>query len=137
MPILPSGRRVEFSLDRFHAMLDQMQPQQAAALAEALDCPDDLLFVMDAVHFRLDDGTPYFASYVAASWQQYAADWSEADRTALAAWFRSQAATEARADAINDIHAVLRGKHITTAEYPCIFSAESAVSRAPVLTALH
>lgn len=139
MPILPSGRRVEFSLDRFHAMLDQMPPQQASALAEALDCADDLLFVMDAVHFRLDDRSPYFASYVAANWRQYAADWSAADRQALAAWFGSEAATEARADAISYIHAILRGQRISPTEYPYLFAAEQATVRGAALStsALH
>ena len=89
MPTLPSGRRIEFSLDRFHALLGRMERQQARVIAGNLVNADDLLLVLDAVHFSLQDGTPYSAGYVAADWATYAADWSTADRQALQAWFAS------------------------------------------------
>ncbi len=64
MPTLPSGRRIEFSLDRFHDLLGRMAPEQARVITGNLGTVDDLLFVMDAVHFSLQDGAPYFAGYV-------------------------------------------------------------------------
>jgi hypothetical protein len=103
MPTLPSGRRIEFSLDRFHALLGRMDRQQARLIVGNLSIANDLLFVMDAVHFSLQDGTPYFAGYVAADWATYAADWSTADRQALQAWFASPEARSARAEAIDYI----------------------------------
>lgn len=41
MPILPSERRVEFSLD-FHSLLRQMNPEEAQAVTASLEEPDDL-----------------------------------------------------------------------------------------------
>jgi hypothetical protein len=89
------------------------------------------------VHFRLDDGTPYFASYVAANWRQYAADWSWADRQALAAWFTSDTATEARAEAIHYIRALQGGQPLSANEYPYLLSAERAIARTAAYSALH
>lgn len=106
MPVLPSGRRIEFSLDRFHALLERMDPHRARLIVNSLNDPDDLLPVADAVHFSLREGTAYFAGYVAADWAAYAADWSEADRQALRAWFDSAAARRARAEAIDYIRAL-------------------------------
>lgn len=107
MPVLPSGRRVEFSLDRFHALLGRMELDQAFVIADALHDPDDLLAVLDAVHFRLDSGKPYFADYVAADWESRAGDWSLADREALRAWFASDSARFHRAEAIEGVKALL------------------------------
>lgn len=107
MPTLPSGRRVEFSLDRFHALLRQMDHDKACALAATLQEPDDLLYVLDAVHFGLADGQPYFADYVAADWRVAAADWPTADREALQAWLASEEARYRRSEAIRYIHALL------------------------------
>ena len=103
MPTLPSGRRIEFSLDRFHTLLERMEHRQACAIARNLNDPNDLLFVLDAVHFSLKDESPYFAGYVAADWMTCAADWSTADRQTLQAWFDSPEAREARAEAIDYI----------------------------------
>jgi len=108
MPTLPSGRRIEFSMDRFHALLDHMDPAAARRLAGQVREADDLLFVMDAVHFRCDDGRPYFAGYVAADWVTQATDWSAADRQFLQAWLAAPATRQARADAVDYI-AVLYG----------------------------
>jgi hypothetical protein len=107
MPVLPSGRRVEFSLDRFHAMLGQMDLEHALVIADALHDPDDLLFVLDAVHFSLEDGKPYFADYVAADWESYSSDWNAADREALRAWFAADTACSYRAKAIDGIKGLL------------------------------
>lgn len=107
MPTLPSGRRVEFSLDRFHALLRQMDHDKAQTLAATLQEPDDLLYVLDAVHFGLADGQPYFADYVAADWRAAAADWNTADRQALQAWLASDEARFRRAEAIRYIRALL------------------------------
>lgn len=107
MPILPSGRRVEFSLDRFHALLRQMDHDKAQALAATLQEPDDLLYVLDAVHFGLADGEPYFADYVAADWRVAAAEWPRADREALEAWLISDEARYSRAEAIRYIRSLL------------------------------
>lgn len=107
MPVLPSGRRIEFSLDRFHALLGQMDLEQAFVIAEALQDPDDLCAVLDAVHFSLDSGKPYFAGYVAADWETRAADWNTADREALRAWFGAESARAYRAEAIDSIKSLL------------------------------
>ncbi|MCK9388837.1 MAG: hypothetical protein M0Q22_10675 [Sulfuritalea sp.] len=107
MPVLPSGRRIEFSLDRFHALLGQMDMEQAFIIADALHDPDDLLLVLDAVHFSLESGKPYFAGYVAADWETRVADWNTEDRNALRAWFASDSARFHRAEAIESIKALL------------------------------
>jgi len=120
MPVLPSGRRVEFSLDRFHVLLERMGSHQAKKIAETLHNPDDLLFVLDAVHFSLEDGSPYFADYVAADWTPYAAEWSAADRQALQAWLASDAARFYRAEAIGYIKALLLGRKNSPMRYPYV-----------------
>lgn len=109
MPVLPSGRRIEYSLDRFHALLGQIERDHALAIADALQDPDDLLAVLDAVHFNPETGKPHFAGYVAAHWQARAADWNIADRNALRAWLDSDSARLNRAEAIEDIKAMLHG----------------------------
>lgn len=114
MPVLPSGRRIEFSLDRFHALLGQMELDQAFVIADALQDPDDLLAVLDAVHFSQDGGKPYFAGYVAADWESRAGDWDTADRVALCAWFASESARSYRSKAIDSIKSLL---HEVTANY--------------------
>ena len=120
MPVLPSGRRVEFSLDRFHTLLGQMDGERAKELVATLDHPDDLLFVLDAVHFGLEDGKPYFADYVASDWTPYAAEWSNADRQALQAWLASDAARSSRAEAIGYIKALLFGRKDSPMHYPYV-----------------
>lgn len=118
MPTLPSGRRVEFSLDRFHAYLERMGPQAARAVACRLEGADDLLFVMDAVHFGLADDQPYFAGYVAADWMSRAADWNTADRQFLQDWLVSPAAREARAGAIDYLRDRILGESGGRVPYP-------------------
>lgn len=120
MPVFPSGRRVEFSLDRFHTLLRQMGRRKAKKIAEALHNPDDLLFVMDAVHFSREDGTPYFADYVASDWMPYAAEWSTADREALQAWLASDEARISRAEAIDYIKALLIDRKDCCIRYPYV-----------------
>jgi hypothetical protein len=107
MPVLPSGRRIEFSLDRFHALLGQIELDRALVVAESLQEPDDLLFVMDAVHFDLEGGSPQFANYVAADWESRATDWSTEDRDALRAWFGSDSARFHRTEAIASIKTLM------------------------------
>ena len=107
MPTLPSGRRIEFSLDRFHSLLGRMDSRQTREIAENMRHPDDLLYVMDAVHFSRDDGSPFFADYLAADWKSYASDWSLADRQALEAWFSSSEARRTRSEAIGYITSLL------------------------------
>lgn len=122
MPVLPSGRRIEFSLDRFHALLERMDPPLARLIVNNLNVPDDLLSVADAVHFSLQEGAAYFAGYVAADWAAYAADWSEADRQALQAWFDSAAARRARAEAIDYIRALHGADAGPTPDYPYLMA---------------
>lgn len=110
MPILPSGRRIEFSADRFHALLRLMDPIQARQIASNMLDADDLLFVLDAVHFSLQDGTPYFAGYVAADWRTYAADWNTADREALEAWLKSDDARAGREEAMQYVKSLVFGQ---------------------------
>lgn len=103
MPTLPSGRRIEFSLDRFHGLLQRTGRREARLIAAQLNDPDDLLFVLDAVHFGVADDKPYFAGYMAADWKTCAADWKTADREAMAQWLTSEPARSARAEAIDYI----------------------------------
>jgi len=124
MPVLPSGRRIEFSLDRFHALLGQMDGRQAAEIVETLRDPDDLLFVLDAVHFGREDDAPFFADYMAANWKSYAAEWSAADRDALAAWLASDDARYRRAEAIEYIKALLLDRHGNLVAYPYVIPAD-------------
>jgi hypothetical protein len=131
MPTLPSGRRVEFSVDRFHTLLDRMDRQHASLIARNLSDPDDLLFILDAVHFSLKDGTPYFAGYVAADWAPHAADWSTADRQALQVWFVSPEARDARAEAIDYIKGLLLDSPESLVAYPYLIQGDSG--RADVL----
>lgn len=118
MPVLPSGRRIEFSLDRFHTLLDGMDGDRAQWIAETLHDPDDLLFVLDAVHFSREDGTPYFADYVAADWMTRAADWSTADRQTLQAWLASAESRRSRAEAIDYIRALVLDRRDGCVAYP-------------------
>ncbi len=118
MPTLPSGRRIEFSMDRFHALLDRMGPAAARRLADQVRAADDLLFVMDAVHFRCADGRPYFAGYVAADWATQATDWPAADRQFLQAWLAAPAARQARADAVDYIAALYGAESESLPDFP-------------------
>lgn len=122
MPILPSGRRIEFSLDRFHAMLRHMDSQQTREIAENMEHPDDLLLVLDAVHFSLQDGTPYFADYVAADWTVYAADWTASDRQALDFWLFSAEARAHRAEAMLYIRTLLLDHPGSAVAYPYLIT---------------
>jgi len=81
-------------------MLDQLSPQQVVDLTAAMDAPDDLLPVVDVVDFDVAGAEPRFAGYVAASWEQHAQDWPEADRAALRLHLRSEISQGARAEAI-------------------------------------
>ena len=100
MPVLPSGRRVEFSLDRFLAMLDGLDPDEVRTLTETMEHPDDLLPVVDIVYFDAEHGTPYFAGHVAADWERHAASWSAEDRMAMRFHLKSDISQEARGEAI-------------------------------------
>ena len=84
-----------------------MDLPRALSTVDALRYPDDLLWVLDAVHFSLEDDTPFFANYVAADWESYAAEWSNDDRTALRTWFLSPSARYWRAEAIETIQGVV------------------------------
>ncbi len=118
MPTLPSGRRIEFSLDRFHALLNVLPPAHARRIAAQLVDADDLLWVMDAVHFSLVDSSPYFAGYVAADWATYVADWNTADRQSLQTWFVSPEACETRVEAIDYIRGLVLGGGAGCLAYP-------------------
>lgn len=122
MPTLPSGRRIEFSLDRFHKLLRTMGNQQAREIAENIEDSDDLLFVLDAVHFSLADNSPYFAGYVAADWKDYAADWSNPDRHALQVWLVSEDARCSRAEAIQYIKSLLLDYPGQSKPYPYVLT---------------
>lgn len=115
MPVLPSGRRIEFSLDRFLAMLDRLDERTAVGLADALEQPDDLLPVVDVVHFDADGNNPYFAGYVAADWEQHARDWTIADRQALRQHLAGEVSQSARAEAIVTLHRLLARPQPTVA----------------------
>jgi hypothetical protein len=120
MPILPSGRRVEFSLDRFHAFLARLDCHQARRLAALLNDPDDLLNVLDAVHFGAEDRQPFFAGYVASDWTPYAAEWSSADREALRDLLASDEARFRRAEAIDYIRGLVFDRPNRPMAYPYV-----------------
>jgi hypothetical protein len=148
MPILPSGRRIDFSLDRFTSFLARVEPLHARAIAAALRDPDDLLPVLDAVHYSPHSGAPFFANYVAADWECCAADWPAGDREALRHWFDSASARHYRAEAIRLIRQRLgeQGKAATPSQpaariathapLPCRFTAETTPSLDPLLVFL-
>jgi hypothetical protein len=100
MPVLPSGRRIEFSLDRFLAMLDRIEPEVVYQIVEALEQPEDLLPVTDVVGFDPSGTIPVFAGYVASDWERHAQDWSVEDCMALSFHLRSEISVGARAEAI-------------------------------------
>ena len=128
MPVLPSGRRVEFSLDRFHGLLHRVGDEEAKAVVGALCDPDDLLYVMDAVHFSLEGGVPFFADYVAAQWQPYAAEWSGEDRQAFLDWMHSAAARAFRLEAIRYIRGQWLDHDAHASHYPYLMAGETARS---------
>lgn len=103
MPVLPSGRRIDFSLDRFHALLGRMDLAEAQRTVAALHSPDDLLYVMDVVQYHADSGKAFFSGQVVADFESYVLDWSIADQDALAAWIESPDARFHRAEAIDNI----------------------------------
>jgi hypothetical protein len=119
MPTLPSGRRIEFSLDRFHALLGRMDRDCACEIADLLNDPDDLLNVLDVVHFGADD-TPFFAGYVASGWMAYAAEWSSTDRQALRDLLASDETRFRRAEAIDYVKATLLGAANRAITYPYV-----------------
>jgi hypothetical protein len=130
MLTLPSGRRVGFSLDRFQQFICAQDSTKAQRIVECLQNPDDLLFVLDAVHFSLADGSPYFAGYVAADWTGYAADWPMADKEMLAAWLFSEETRFYRAEAIRHIRSLVLDRDeapeaspFTVLGQPTLFSA--------------
>ena len=100
MPVLPSGRRIEFSLDRFLAMLDRLEPEVVFQIVGALDQPEDLLPVTDIVTFDPSGTVPTFAGYVVADWERHAQDWTVEDCMALSFHLRSELSVGARAEAI-------------------------------------
>lgn len=107
MPMLPSGRRVEYSLDRFHAMLSRMTLPEAKKTTACLQKPNDLLYVMDVVFVDSTNGRPFFADRVAADFESYVSTWSFEDQDALVAWIESDSATYYRAEAIANIHGMV------------------------------
>ncbi len=107
MPVLPSGRRIEFSLDRFHAMLARMTVADAKNTIAGLREPNDLLFVMDVVDFDPITSQPMFANKIAAYFETYAIHWDYEDQEALATWIESESATYYRAEAIANIHGMV------------------------------
>ena len=103
MPVLPSGRRVDFSLDRFQAMLGRMPVAEAEHTIANLNSPDDLLFVTDVVLYRDDSGEAFFSGLLAADFAAYAGEWSFQDQDFLADWLESSSARYHRAEAIDSI----------------------------------
>jgi hypothetical protein len=103
MPVLPSGRRIEYSLDRFHALLARMPLADAQRTVAALKEPNDLLYVLDVVAFDRN-GEPYFANAMAHEFEVYALTWPAEDQDALAAWVESETARYYRSVAIREIH---------------------------------
>lgn len=103
MPILPSGRRIELSPDRFMAHLVQIDLQAATEIYRALQEPDDLLFLLDVIYFSTADGTPLHANFVASDWEANAQDWNESDRERFKIWLFSDESRAVRAEAIRSI----------------------------------
>lgn len=133
MPVLPSGRRIEYSLDRFHALLASLDGTRAQQIAATMEDPDDLLFVLDAVHFSRNDGAPYFAGYVAADASTHAADWSSDDRQALQSWLFSTEARAKRAEAIGYVKSLMTGRFDVAYPYALVREQDNcSLQRAPL-----
>lgn len=107
MPVLSSGRRIEYSLDRFHALLARMPLAEAERTVAALKEPNDLLYVLDVVEFD-QNGEPYFANVMAHQFELYAMSWPTEDQDALVTWIESETATYYRGVAIREIHDMVR-----------------------------
>ena len=106
MPVLPSGKRIEFSLDRFHAMLEMLPAAKASSLVDALVDPDDLLLVLDLVTFD-GAGRPHFAECIAADWREIARDWDISDRDTFASYLNSGTSRTYREEAIEGTRLLL------------------------------
>lgn len=96
MPVLPSGRRVELSTDRFMAHLANLSLEAATRLYHSLQDPDDLLHVADVVYFAADGQSPHFADFVAADWEAHAQDWEAGDKNAFRDWLFSAESRQGR-----------------------------------------
>ena len=107
MPVLPSGRRIEFSVDRFHALLAKTGLADAQKISSSLQDANDLLYVMDVVEFDAGSGKPYFSGHLAADFESYVGDWSAEDQDALAAWIESDTARHYRMEEITTIHRIV------------------------------
>jgi hypothetical protein len=103
MPVLPSGRRVEFSIDRFRAMLNRMSLTEAESTVSMLKTPDELLYVTDVVLYQDDSGEPFFSGHLATEFEAYAIEWNHTDQDALAEWLESPSARHYRAEAIEEL----------------------------------
>lgn len=103
MPILPSGRQVELSTDRFKAYLANIDPDSAAELFDSLKNPDDVLFIADVVYLAESNATPMFAGYVATDWEAHCQDWPEDDQVAFRNWLISESAALGRAEELSSI----------------------------------
>ncbi len=110
MPTLPSGRRIEFSLDRFTVLLEQLTPQAATDICAALIEPDDLMHVLDIVLFQPGNGEPYFAGFVLSQWPNLAAAWDENDREYFRRYLDTTGSQAARAEAIATLRATVLGR---------------------------
>jgi hypothetical protein len=107
MPMLPSGRRVELSQDRFMAHLGQLDIEAAARIYHALQEPDDLLFLLDVICYSEGDCNPYLAGFVASDWEANAQDWPKDDRKSFSAWLFSDSVRQTRSDAISNIKQIM------------------------------
>lgn len=110
MPILPSGRRVELSQDRFLAHLAQLDLDTASRIYHALQEPDDLLFLLDVIYFA-PDGSPFHADFVAGDWRTHAEGWSEEDRAAFQDWLFSDDTRQARAESLSALKKTMDEMH--------------------------
>lgn len=100
MPVLPSGRRVELSTDRFMTYFASVDLANATQIYHSLQEPDDLLLIADVVYFSANGQSPYFANFIAADWETNTRSWNIMDHNAFRDWLFSTESREKRRKAI-------------------------------------
>lgn len=114
MPTLPSGRRIEFSIDRVNAMVEMLPIGDAEEIVDALKCPDDLLWLLDLVGFS--DQKPYWTNCLACDWRELATDWTDEDQESFADYLYSTEARNARMVAIQSLSRRIGARRATESD---------------------
>lgn len=114
MPLLPSGRRIGLSTDRFKAHLGQLSLDAATRIYHSLKDADDLLHIADVVYFSADSDSPYFANFVVADWEANTQGWTEADIAAFRTWLDLPGSRQAHQEAVDELKDVMKNMEFPT-----------------------